>query len=335
MSKKLYILAFLFGTGILFLFYLNSRLNAPLPSNENIFVAIPEKTSLSRTVELMNEQKLLTPNWVFDFAVKVYAKLSRKIVHVGTYRFKPGMTNSEIIKSIFSGKNLYIIRVTYPEGIWLRQFAAISARRLGTDSSAFYRMMLNPEFLRKYNITYRSGEGYLAPGTFDFRYNSSIQEIADKLIKEQNKVWTNDFAVHARKLGKTRHEILALASIITAETPVEEEMPRISGVYWNRLRKNMKLQADPTVSYAIGEKRRLFYKDLEVDNRYNTYKYYGLPPGPINSPSASAIRAALYPEKHDYIYFVARGDGSNRHNFARTSAEHLKNVSAYRSNLKQ
>lgn len=131
----------------------------------------------------------------------------------------------------------------------------------------------------------------------------------------------------------SRHQVVTLASIVEAETPVLEERPRVAGVYINRLEKGMLLQADPTVQYALNKFSRLTYSDLNYDSPYNTYRYAGLPPSPINSPSKSSIDAVLNYEKHNFIYFVAKGDGSGLHNFARTYEEHLKNVSLYRKNI--
>jgi len=129
------------------------------------------------------------------------------------------------------------------------------------------------------------------------------------------------------------HQILTLASIIEAETPVISERKRVSGVFHNRLKKKMPLAADPTIQYALGtHKKRLLYSDLEVDSPYNTYKNAGLPPGPINSPSYSSIEAALTPEVHNYLFFVAKGDGSNTHNFAKNYDEHQNNRKIFNKN---
>jgi len=137
----------------------------------------------------------------------------------------------------------------------------------------------------------------------------------------------------ATELGYSTHEILTLASIIKGETNGVDEMKRISGVYHNRLKRGMKLQADPTVQYLLPDGwRRLLYEDLEIDSPYNTYKYAGLPPGPINNPGKNAILAALYPENNKYFYFVA--DGKGGHKFGKTHREHIRNVREYRRWIK-
>jgi UPF0755 protein len=137
----------------------------------------------------------------------------------------------------------------------------------------------------------------------------------------------------AKELGYTPHQVLTMASIIDGETNKTEEMPVIAGVYYNRLRIGMRLQADPTVQYLIpGGWKRLIYDDLNIDSPYNTYKFAGLPPGPINNPGKEAIRAALYPQKHKYIFFVADGNGG--HKFAESYTQHLRLVNEYREWLK-
>jgi UPF0755 protein len=138
------------------------------------------------------------------------------------------------------------------------------------------------------------------------------------------------------ELGKTQSEILTLASIVEAESNMDEERPKVAGVYWNRLKKKMRLEADPTVQYALGEERRLRFPDLDFDSPYNTYRHAGLPPGPINNPGKLSILAALYPEQHEYLFFVATGTGGHR--FAKYYSDHQKNIRLYhrtRRELKQ
>ena len=170
---------------------------------------------------------------------------------------------------------------------------------------------------------------------YDFFYNSNVEKVANLLFETQEILWNSKFDESAKRMGWSKYEVLTLASIIEAETPLVTERTRISGVYHNRLRKKMRLQADPTVQYIVGGKDRLSYRDLKKVSPYNTYLYAGLPPGPINSPGESSIYAALNPEQNDYIYFVAFGDGTNRHQFARTLREHKAYSAKYRKNLRK
>ena len=148
-------------------------------------------------------------------------------------------------------------------------------------------------------------EGYLLPETYQFERNVNVKQIINKLLNEGEKIWNSDNKDKVLSMGYSQYEILTLASIIEAETPNKIEYKKISGVYHNRLKIGMLLQADPTVQYALGSKKKLRRIDLDFNNPYNTYVYAGLPPGPINNPGKGAILAALNPEKHNFLYFVA------------------------------
>lgn len=168
------------------------------------------------------------------------------------------------------------------------------------------------------------------PDTYNLYKKQKAQDIIKKLAVIHQLFWDKKCADLQKESSYSKHEILTLASIIEAEASIASERKRISGVYHNRLKRGMKLEADPTVQYAIGKRKRLFYSDLRVDNPYNTYKYSGLPPGPINCPGRESILAALQPEKHAYIFFVAKGDGTGEHVFTTNGMDHAKAVSAYR-----
>src|SRR5574338_301217 len=164
--------------------------------------------------------------------------------------------------------------------------------------------------------------------------NTSPEEAIRIFYKGFTDFFTDSLKLRAKKIGLTVNQVLTLASIIKGETDRIEEMPIISAVYHNRLKIGMRLQADPTIQYLLpGGWRRLTYQDLKIDSPYNTYKYSGLPPGPINNPGKNAIMAALYPEKNNYLYFVADGNGGHR--FSKTYSEHLRNVTLYRKWLNE
>ena len=181
------------------------------------------------------------------------------------------------------------------------------------------------EFADSLGLKQNSFEGYLFASDYRIFERSSPREVITLFYNSFKEFYNDSLIARTKELGFTIHEIITLASIIKGETHKEDEMSRISGVYHNRLRIGMKLQADPTIQYVLpGGWKRLTFKDLELDSPYNTYKYFGLPPGPINSPGKSAILAALYPEKNNYLYFVA--DGTGGHLFGKTLNEHNNNV---------
>tara|TARA_B100000700_G_scaffold227303_1_gene250917 strand:- start:111 stop:770 length:660 start_codon:yes stop_codon:yes gene_type:complete len=195
------------------------------------------------------------------------------------------------------------------------------SNELSIPSQEIDALCKNTEFLLSYGITGGIIEGYLFPDTYFFSENSSAKNVIGTLLKEGERFWTPSKLLRAKKLGFTKHEIITLASIIEGEAVHNEERAIISAVYHNRLKKNMKLQADPTIQFILDDKpRRLLNKDLKVDSPYNTYLYHGLPPGPINSPGEKSIIAALYPEKNDYLFFVATGNGY--HSFSKNERQH-------------
>jgi UPF0755 protein len=202
------------------------------------------------------------------------------------------------------------------------------------DSTEFVQLANNKDFVDSLGVKQKSLEGYLFAADYEIYERSSPEEAIKIFYNGFNEFYNDSLKVHTKEIGFTVHEIITLASIIKGETHKEEEMPRISGVYHNRLRIGMKLQADPTIQYVLpGGWKRLTFKDLELDSPYNTYKYFGLPPGPINSPGKAAIMAALYPEKNNYLYFVA--DGTGGHHFGKTLAEHNRNVKLYREYVRK
>ncbi len=301
----------------------------------DLVITIPHGTSLIRCVDILNEKGLFEPNWFFSFYFRVYSQLNDSHINAGSYKFTPEMNNETILESLFKGENLNIIKVTYPEGITLEDFASITEKKFGISKYEFLNYINSPKILEKYGIPGRTAEGYLNPNTYIYFFNADLVTVAVRLFEEQVKIWEEKFARQAKAISMNKHEVLTLASIIEAETPMISERSRVSGVYHNRLKKNMLLQADPTIAYMLKGKESLTFRDLKINNPYNTYIYAGLPPGPINSPSISSIEAALNPEKHEFLYFVAKGDGSRTHYFSKTFGEHRKFIAKYRRNLKK
>jgi UPF0755 protein len=287
--------------------------------------------SVSLIVEKLNEKGVLEPAWLFTPYLKFYTMLYDEKIYAGTYKFSNTNTNLDVIRAIFSGKQRYVVRITYPEGISLADFAVLTARNLEVDSAEFVNYCNSRANLSKYGITASTAEGYLMPDTYNFFLNASIDKVVETLMNHHQKVW-KEFNNDLKNTKLNKHDILTLASIVEAETPVSDERPIVAGLYLNRLRIGMRLEADPTVQFAMKDKKKLTYNDLKNKNLYNTYVYKGLPPGPINSPGRSAINAVLNPAKHKYLYFVAKGDGSGEHYFATNYNQHLDNKTKYKRN---
>ncbi|MFN3306869.1 MAG: endolytic transglycosylase MltG [Candidatus Kapaibacteriota bacterium] len=332
---RLYIALFLASIIVLPLLIVVYFLNQKSLELEDVIIKIEKNASTKFIVQQFNKYGGLEPKAIFLPLIRFYSLISGKFPVSGTYKFTPRSSNLEIIRSIYAGQNLVIVKVTYPEGITVRDFALITHRHLGIDTFAFYKAIEKGNYLEKLKIPINSLEGYLMPETYYFYYETDPRTVVEKLVETQNKIWYEKFDHICKEKGLSRHFILTLASIIELESPLKTERKRISGVFYNRIDKGMKLESDPTVQYAISKKRKLKYSDLSIESPYNTYYKEGLPPGPICSPSVESIEAAIFPERHKFLYFVSIGDGSGRHRFAENFQEHLKNKRLFKQALKK
>ncbi len=312
--------------------YLNDTLAKPA-ADSTIVLRIPYGTSVYKAIDLLQDKGALKPDWLFDLYIRFIASKKKNGLQAGYYKFDQGLSNSELIESIFTGDNLYTATLTFPEGLKTEKYASVIQQEMNLDSAKFVKICKDKSILAKYGINQDNALGYLIPNTYTFFMDATESDIFEKLMSEFKKYWTQANIQKAKDLKLSIHEVHTLASIVEAESPVANERPKVAGLYLNRLKNNWLLQADPTVQFAIGEKRRVLYKDLEIDNRYNTYKYAGLPPGPINNPGESALDAVLNPEKHKWYYMVAVGDGSGKHNFAEDITGHSKNIRIFKKNI--
>ena len=215
---------------------------------------------------------------------------------------------------------------------------AVLARKIGTqmlvDSAAVADFVFSKDSLARYGADPRQLFTLVIPDTYQLLWTASVSEIMDRLVKERDAWWTADRVAAAKAQGLTPREAATLASIVDGETRYVPEQPVIAGVYLNRLRTGMKLQADPTIAYCFNyEPRRILKSHLEVDSPYNTYKNYGLPPGPISCPPKSCLEAVLYPASHNYIFFCADPSFNGSHRFAASYPEHLANARAFQKAL--
>ncbi len=321
------------GLGILgyFTYQLNQKVELAAP----IEFYIGPKTSLFGAIEQLENRSIVQAPLAARIFARATALFTGKSVQRGVYEVKPGMKLYEVIAQLFSARALQTVNVTFQEGIPLRKYADIASEKIGFSKQEFLRILFSDSLRKARNITSATIEGYLMPNTYEFYKHTPPAEVIDKLLNEQDEFWESLSSTGTLKI--TRVQALTMASIVEAETPVDDEKPRVSGVYWNRHKIGMKLEADPTVQYALDlqnpkrESRRLLYRDLEIDSPYNTYKYTGLPIAPINSPGRAAIRAALAPEAHNFYYFVAKLDGTNTHTFTRNGAEHQQAVALFRA----
>lgn len=263
----------------------------------------------------------------FNWVVQAYRKGTTPIV--GKYEFKSGISNAAVYHSLIFGRNIVPINVVLKEGRRIHYYARAFHRTVGIDTMKFVTLATDPVFVHSLGIDANTLEGYLFPDTYAFHWQAREEEILKRLVHQTKKVFDDSLKARAKELKLTMHEALTLASIIEGEAFLDDERPIISGVYHNRLRKGMRLEADPTIQYIINDgPRRILHRDLEIKSPYNTYLNRGLPPGPICSPRLASILAALYPTAHQYYFFVANGRGG--HWFARDFAAHSVNVQKFR-----
>ena len=253
----------------------------------------------------------------------------------GKYAIGKGMNNNEIINSLRS--NNIPIKVAFNNQETLADLAGRISTQIEADSISLLKAFNDSTFLKANGFDEATKLAMYIPNSYEFFWNTSAEKFRERMLKEYNRFWNDERLRKSKYMGLSPLEVMSLASIVHKETAKVDERPRVAGVYVNRLRKNMLLQADPTVIYALKLHtgnfdtvyKRVLYKDLELDSPYNTYKYTGLPPGPIAMPDISAIDAVLNPEKHDYYYFVANVENFGYHKFAKTLVQHNQNKEQY------
>lgn len=217
----------------------------------------------------------------------------------------------------------------------LDRMARNVARQLMIDSTEVARLMADTAYIRSIGYSKETLPALFIPNTYEVYWNLSAEELMQRMVKENKAFWNDKRMNQAKAIGLTPIEVATLASIVEEETANQNEKPMVAGLYINRLQRGMLLQADPTVKFSLQEfgLKRILYKHLEVDSPYNTYKYAGLPPGPIRVPSYQGLESVLNYTKHNYLYMCAKEDFSGTHNFAVTSAQHAANARRYQQAL--
>jgi UPF0755 protein len=287
---------------------------------ESVRVTIPAGSSFSSAIDSLAHAGVISAPRIFRLYAS--ARGRDRDLKAGTYVFRDGSSWNAVLDALTRGKGL-VHTVTIPEGFALGAIAPLLGRALSVPPESIVVAASDSALRRRLDVPTPTLEGYLFPDTYTFAEGTTPQEAVRMLVSTFEKVWKPEWDARLQALAMSRHDIITLASIIEKEARLAEERPVISAVYHNRLKIGMLLQADPTVQYALGKHvDRVLFKDLEVDSRYNTYKHPGLPPGPIASPGAASIEAALYPASVPYLYFVAHPDG--HHEFRQTFSEHTE-----------
>lgn len=283
--------------------------------------------SLNAIVEKLFARGIIPNKTNMKIAAFIYG--AEKKIRAARYEIPNGLNYLQLVELFLYGKADFLKKIKVYDGSTIKSVASTLSFEAFIDSSAFAETAATKSFLDSLGIQAQSVEGYLLPGEYYIYERSDPREVISMLYNEFKKFVNDSVSYNTDRQKYSLHEIVTLASIVEGETNKITEMPAIAGVYFNRLKIGMKLQADPTVQYLQPNGwKRLNHQDLKLDNRYNTYKYFGLPPGPINNPGRDALKAAFNPEKNNYLFFVA--DGSGGHNFAKNYSQHLKLVREYR-----
>ena len=306
---------------------------APLDSSskKEVAVEIPPGLTFQQICKLLEDKEVIRYGSTLNIIARLKGVDTK--IKTGEYILSPALPPKAILQKLVDGE-VFQRAVTIPEGtsIWN---IGVELEKVGlTKRDEFDKILTDPKLLAQAGIASSSFEGYLFPDTYHFSRPITARKIAWAMLENGEKHWPPEFSEQAEVLGMSRHEILILASIIEKESSGTDEQHIISSVFHNRLNQGMKLQADPTVIYGIPNfNGTLTKKDLETPHPYNTYTNFGLPPGPIGNPGESSTRAALFPQKTSYLFFVA--DGTGRHVFSTTLQEHNEAVRKYRALLRQ
>ena len=310
------VLALIFGTGAL-LTRAFSR-----PSGQPVRVVVPEGSTFRAAADSLANAGVIGRPRLF----RAFARFSGgdRSLKPGTYLFRRGTPWRDVLAALTGGEGL-VRSVTIPEGYSLAQIAAALSRALEVPADSVLAAARDTTMLRQLDVPMPTLEGYLFPDTYAFPEGTSAARAVAEMVRRFEREWQPDWNERLIALSLSRHQLVTLASIVEREARIASERPVIAAVYLNRLRIGMPLQADPTVQYARGEHTsRITYQDLEIDSPYNTYRYPGLPPGPIASPGGASLRASLNPADVNFLYFAAFPDG--RHEFRRTFEEHSRVV---------
>jgi len=314
-------------------YFLYDAVFKPNDYNVNRIIIIPPRSSAAVITDSLYSAGIIRNKYEFWIALKVLGNENE--LYPGIYEFNPHESNKDIISDLNHVHNSRHYFVTFPEGKTSFEIAHIAHEQLGIDSGRFIAFVRDTLFIHSLGVRVNSLEGYLFPETYEFDLPVAEKEIIARMVFALQHFFSDSLRQRCRVLGVHQEQILTLASIVEGEAARDSERARIAGVYWNRLRIGMKLEADPTIQYVIGEPRHLYYKDLAIESPYNTYLHPGLPPTPINNPGRASILAALYPESNSYLYFVARGDSSRLHRFSQTFEQHAKAVKTYHHKFKK
>ncbi len=307
-----------------------------IKKEEPVYLYIPSGASYETVIDSLEKLDVLKSFTGFDLVAKL--KSYPDLVKPGRYKIGSGLSNNELVNKLRSGDQ-EVVQLTFNNLEDIYELAGIVSRQIEADSASLVAEMTSID-VDDFEVNSATLPSLFLPNTYQFYWNTDADGFVRRMVLEFNRFWNNERKSKAKSMNLTIPEVVTLASIVHKETVKPDERKRVAGLYVNRIRKNWKLQSDPTVIFAVKKKlnkdtiiRRVLYKDLRTESPYNTYLNPGIPPGPICIPPLGAIDAVLYHEEHEYMYMCAREDFSGYHNFAITASQHAINRAKYTKEL--
>ena len=336
MNKKK-IFYFLAGTGVLFLIiliivYRNLFGISIVADRNHRIILIPTGSSYEQVMDTIESKLLIKNRKAFDWLAR--KKKYPLLIKPGRYLIDNSQSYNSLINLLRSGKQSPV-KLTFSNVVTLNQIAGRIGKQIEADSLEIIGFLSDDSNYIKDGFNKENIVSLFIPNTYELYWNTDSKGLYTRMLKEYRLFWNDKRLLKAKEIGLNQKEVSILASIIDDEAAKSDEKPRIAGVYLNRLKRGIPLQADPTIIFALNDNSvtRVLKKDLLVDSPYNTYKHSGLPPGPIGCATIDGIDAVLNAEIHDYLFFAARPDFSGYHNFSRTLSEHNRYASLYQKEL--
>ena len=308
--------------------------NVNLDGKTETFLYIRNGSTAQDVIEILYENGYVTNRNSFEWVAE-QKNYSGSNVVPGKYRLEHDMSNNDLIDHLRAGNGRLEVSVQFGQVRTVDELAGRLAQNIEADSTDISDWLHNQDSIGRYGFSDETIIAMFVPNTYRMTWNTNTSQLMQRMALEFKKFWDDDRKARATEAGLSQSEAVTLASIVYWETKMPEDMPRVAGVYMNRLRVGMPLQADPTLIFALGDFtiRRVLNVHKEIDSPYNTYKYAGLPPGPIILPPSEFVDAVLNYEKHDYYYFCAKEDFSGYSNFAKSYQQHLVYARRYQQAL--
>lgn len=295
-------------------------------------IIIPLNATYEQVKDSLKKHHIIMNYKAFDWVAK--RKKYAASIKPGKYLLDKGLNTNEILNMLRSG-NQQPVMVTFNNLRFIEELAGAVSKYIEPDSAQLIQKFNDPAVQEKYGFNKNTFHCMFIPNTYEFYWTTTADQFLERMYMEYKRFWNEKRINKAKELGLTPEEVMTVASIVQEESNKKDEKPIIAGLYLNRIKRGIPLQADPTVKFALRNFRikRVLKVHLEVDSPYNTYKYPGLPPGPINFPEIASIESVLHAAKTPYIYMCARQDFSGYHNFSRTLSGHLENARKYKAAL--